>query len=223
MFPEWNKCKGGARFREGLCEFFSSFHSAINAIATPDVEEARKRKGKAKLVERGRKALHTALNGVGMRQEPKQLMLGIYNDKVKADDIDFDVKQVGMSVDVGVYVPGLGGTKDWIQRAEEAQEAAKVMKGKNKVRVYYEKRVLPSDGTKAVFEPSVSKYSSRPQPRLPALAAIAFLGKQVMSALLLRHDNEHAFADLPPTEFHVAVHVRKITTCSASSSCSSCR
>ena len=127
----------GKAFRSlALWPFYNSFHSAINALEVAPVSADKKEEGLKALKDRSRKQVQSAMNGVQFDEEAKAAVMSEYEAHLAGQELDFEVKRVGIST--GLFVPFHGGT-EWetaLQHADEAQDSAK-LHGKNQLRVYY--------------------------------------------------------------------------------------
>eukprot|EP01084_Bolivina_argentea_P273389 465682_1 len=95
------------------------------------------KRGQKTLKDRAKKQILTALNGVQMNAQNKNEILKLFEKGIKPQNIKFKLDKVGISV--GLFVPAEGSAaKNWIKKAEEAQDIAKEMKGKNEIRIYYD-------------------------------------------------------------------------------------
>merc|ERR1719474_2182304 len=94
-----------------------------------------------------------------MNKDAMKTMLALYDENVRDRDIKVNIDRVGIST--GIFIPNHCREKDWMKCAELAQDAAKAMEGKNKIRIYHEfyadyikeesERVMPGDGSSKYF------------------------------------------------------------------------
>eukprot|EP01084_Bolivina_argentea_P308246 532955_1 len=103
------------------------------------------KEGMKTLKERKMKKIETALSGIILDERIKKII----SDAVDHMEISFDLQKIGISVGLFVAAQLLTKEKDWIKCAEIAQDAAKDIKGKNSISIYYEviKGVVPQNKT----------------------------------------------------------------------------
>ena len=82
-----------------LWPFYNSLHSEINALKVA-VSEEKKEKGLEALMGRSRKQMESALNGVQFDGKAKAEVLAVYDAQLKQQELDFNVKRVGIHGDV---------------------------------------------------------------------------------------------------------------------------
>eukprot|EP01084_Bolivina_argentea_P069472 126409_1 len=137
--------------------FYSSWKKEINGLVKEDfmseykVDEKQLFEGKKTMKNRKEKQILSALNDTGIDKKNQDEIMKIFNASVKEKNIQFNIQKIGISV--GVFIPGHPSKeKNWIKRAEEAQDEAKQVLGKNQIRIYYDDDddkpgIIPADKT----------------------------------------------------------------------------
>eukprot|EP01084_Bolivina_argentea_P023031 42865_1 len=151
-----------------LYNFYVAFKNEINNLVHEDfmdkytgkVNEKGLMKGKKTIKSRKSKQIFSALNDTGIDQKNKTEIMKMFNRSVNAENIVFNIEKIGVSI--GLFVPSkYTDEKNWMQRAEAAQDLAKDVNGKNSIRIFYEGvGFIPKDKTKGCLKHGLFNYKN---------------------------------------------------------------
>eukprot|EP01084_Bolivina_argentea_P023030 42864_1 len=149
-----------------LYNFYASWKKEINNLVHEHfmnkykVNEKELIEGKKTIKERKGKQILSALNDTGIDKKNKQEIMKIFNDSINEENIVFNIEKIGVSI--GLFVPSkYTDEKNWMQRAEAAQDLAKDVNGKNSIRIFYEGvGFIPKDKTKGCLKHGLFNYKN---------------------------------------------------------------